>query len=153
MPRIVRIPILPLRIVDAHLLIGSSGCVLIDAGLPGSAAKVQKALFENGLSFKDIKAIVITHAHVDHAGGTAELRYKSRAPIIAHKDDLPYYKRELPMKFCPTGSVGRYFLRWSLIKSLATRRCARPVSAPTLLRLLGGRCGGRPCLCTGGDLH
>jgi len=57
---------------------------------------------------------VITHAHVDHAGGAAELREKARAPIIAHKDDLPYYKREMPMKFCPTGRVGRYFLRTPL---------------------------------------
>ncbi len=114
MVRIVRIPILPLKIVNAHLLIGGDGCLLIDAGLPGSAAKVEKILSRNGLSFKDIKAIVITHAHVDHAGSAAELRERSRAPIIAHEADLPYYKREMPMTFCPTGRVGRYFLKTSL---------------------------------------
>jgi len=109
--RIVRIPILPLKIVNAHLLIGSNGCLLIDAGLPGSAGKVEKVLSKQGLSFKDIKAIVITHAHVDHAGGAAELREKTRAPIIAHEDDLPYYKREKQMTFCPTGRVGRLFFK------------------------------------------
>ncbi|SFS08084.1 Glyoxylase, beta-lactamase superfamily II [Granulicella pectinivorans] len=114
MSRIVRVPILPLKIVNAHLLIGDKGCLLIDAGLPGSAAKVEKVLSKNGLTFGDIKAIVITHAHVDHAGGAAELREKTRAPIIAHKDDLPYYKREIPMTFCPTGKVGRYFLKTPL---------------------------------------
>lgn len=114
MSRIVRIPILPLKIVNAYLLIGSNGCILIDAGLPGSVTKVEKVLAKKGLSFKDIRAIVITHAHVDHAGGAAELREKSRAPIIAHEDDLPYYKREMPMTFCPTGRVGRYFLRTPL---------------------------------------
>jgi hydroxyacylglutathione hydrolase len=111
---VIRIPILPLRIVNAHLILSTSGCVLIDAGLPGSAPKVEKVLSRHGLSFKDIKAIVITHAHVDHAGGAAELRDKSRAPIIAHEDDLPYYKRELPMTFCPTGRVGRLFLKTPL---------------------------------------
>jgi glyoxylase-like metal-dependent hydrolase (beta-lactamase superfamily II) len=87
--RTVRIPILPLKIVNAHLLIGDKECLLIDAGLPRSAPKVEKILWKNGLLFKDIKAIVITHAHVDHAGGAAELREKSRAPILAHEDDLP----------------------------------------------------------------
>ena len=109
--RIVPIPILPLGMVNAHLLIGSDGCLLIDAGLPGSAKKVEKVLSRNGLSFQDIKAIVITHAHVDHAGGAAELREKSRAPIIAHQDDLVYYKREAPMTFCPTGRVGWLFFK------------------------------------------
>ncbi len=114
MSRIVRIPILPLKIVNAHLLIGSDGCVLVDAGLPASAAKVEKVLSKQGLTFADIKAIIITHAHVDHAGGAAELREKTRAPIIAHAYDLPYYKREKPMTFCPTGKVGRYFLKTPL---------------------------------------
>ena len=81
MSKIVRIPILPLKIVNAHLLVGSEGCLLVDAGLPGSATKVEKALLKEGLSFKDVRAIVITHAHVDHAGGAAELREKTRAPI------------------------------------------------------------------------
>ena len=114
MSRIVRIPILPLKIVNAHLLIGSNGCILIDAGLPGSATRVEQALSRNRLSFNDVRAIVITHAHVDHAGGAAELRDKTRAPIVAHEDDLAYYKRELPMAFCPTGRVGRYFLKTPL---------------------------------------
>ena len=78
MSRIVRVPILPLKIVNAHLLIGSDGCLLIDAGLPGFAAKVGKVLSKHGLTFQDIKGIVITHAHVNHAGGAAELREKSR---------------------------------------------------------------------------
>ncbi len=114
MSRIVRIPILPLKIVNAHLLIGSDGCLLIDAGLPGSATKVEKVLSKQGLSLKDIRAIVITHAHVDHAGGAAELRERSRAPIIAHENDLPYYKREIPMTLCPTGWFGRSFIKTPL---------------------------------------
>ena len=109
--RIVRVPILPLKIVNAHLLIGASGCVLVDAGLPGSAPKFEKLLAKQGLSFKDVRAIVVSHAHVDHAGGAAELRERTRAPIIAHEDDLHYYKREEPMKFCPTGWVGRLFMK------------------------------------------
>ncbi len=99
---------------NAHLVIGNQGCVLIDAGLPGSATKIESALSSQGLSFRDIEAIVITHAHVDHAGGAAELRERSRAPIIAHEEDLPHYKREVPMTFCPTGWAGRLFFKTPL---------------------------------------
>ena len=89
MSKILRIPILPFKMANAHLVIGNQGCILIDAGLPGSAAKIEKALSDRSLSFKDIKAIVITHAHVDHAGGAFELRERSRAPIIAHEAVYP----------------------------------------------------------------
>ncbi|TCK72489.1 glyoxylase-like metal-dependent hydrolase (beta-lactamase superfamily II) [Acidipila rosea] len=114
MSKIVRIPILPFQMANAHLVIGNQGCVLIDAGLPGSATKIERALSSQGLSFRDIEAIVITHAHVDHAGGAAELRERSRAPIIAHEEDLPHYKREVPMTFCPTGWAGRLFFKTPL---------------------------------------
>lgn len=112
---IVRIPILPFRMVNAHMIIGPSGCILVDTGLPGSESKVGKVLRRYGMSFKDIKLIVITHAHVDHAGSAAVLRELSGAPIVGHEDDLKYYKREMPMTFCPTGWAGRLFLKAPLI--------------------------------------
>jgi len=113
--KIIRIPILPFNMVNAHLIQGPGGCVLVDAGLPGSQAKIGKMLYRRGLSFKDIKLIVVTHAHVDHAGSAYELRQLSRAPIVAHSDDARHFSRETPMTFCPTGWFGRQFLKAPLI--------------------------------------
>ncbi len=112
--QITRIPILPFRMVNAHMIVGPDGCILVDAGLPGSQSKIGKVLGRHGLSFKDIKLIVITHAHVDHAGSAAVLRELSGAPVVAHAADLPYYKGEAPMTFCPTGWAGRLFLKTPL---------------------------------------
>lgn len=106
-PQITRIPILPFGTVNAHLVRGAGGCILVDTGLPGSESKVEKALTTHGLSFSDIKLIVITHAHVDHAGGAYALRELSQAPIVAHADDAKHYSRETKMTYCPTGWVGR----------------------------------------------
>jgi glyoxylase-like metal-dependent hydrolase (beta-lactamase superfamily II) len=33
---IIRIPILPLGVVNAHLIRSPQGCILVDAGIPGS---------------------------------------------------------------------------------------------------------------------
>lgn len=113
--QIVRVSILPFGMVNCHIIIGAPGCVLVDAGLPGSAHKVAKALARHGKSFSDIKLIVITHAHVDHAGDAARLRALSGAPIVAHRADLPHYTQQSPMAFCPTGWFGRCFLKTGLI--------------------------------------
>ncbi len=110
-PQIIRIPILPFGMVNAYLIRGADGCALVDAGIPGSESKIEKVLTRHGLSFKDIKLIVITHAHVDHAGSAYDLRELSQAPIAAHADDVKHFSREVPISYCPTGWVGRLFLK------------------------------------------
>ncbi|WP_229219876.1 MBL fold metallo-hydrolase [Rugamonas fusca] len=113
--KIVRVPILPFGMVNCHLLVGEHGCVLVDAGLPGSAGKIGSALRQCGRNWEDLKLIVITHAHVDHAGSAAEIRSLSGAPILASDGDLDYYARRRPMTFCDTGWFGKLFLKTGLI--------------------------------------
>lgn len=108
---IIRIPILPFRMVNAHAIKTEDGCILVDAGIPGSEAKFERELARHGLSYRDIKLIIVTHAHTDHAGSAARLRELSAAPILAHEDDLEFYNRSRPMTFCPTSGVGRLFLK------------------------------------------
>ena len=38
-----------------------------------------------------IKAIISTHAHIDHVGGLAKLYQYTAAPVMMHSDDLPLY--------------------------------------------------------------
>lgn len=113
--KIVRISILPFNMVNAHLIIGPRGCILVDAGLPGSEGKIEAALARERLGFADIKLIIITHAHVDHAGSAARLRELSGAPIVAHAGDVGHFQRETAMTFCATGWFGRLFLRTRLM--------------------------------------
>lgn len=113
--QIIRIPILPAGLVNAHLILGPNGCILVDTGLPGSEAKIEKVLTKYRRSFRDITLIVITHAHVDHAGSAASVRELSGAPIVAHEQDAEYFRRDTPMTFCPTGWFGRLFLKTPLM--------------------------------------
>lgn len=112
---VVRIAILPFGLVNAHLVIGEQGCILVDTGLPGSERKIGRALQHAGMDFRDIRLIVVTHAHIDHAGSAARIRALSGAPILAHVGDAPYYARTAAMSFCPTGWFGRLFIRTRLM--------------------------------------
>jgi glyoxylase-like metal-dependent hydrolase (beta-lactamase superfamily II) len=39
-----------------------------------------------------VKAIVSTHAHIDHVGGLKKLHDYTGAPVLMHRDDLPLYQ-------------------------------------------------------------
>jgi glyoxylase-like metal-dependent hydrolase (beta-lactamase superfamily II) len=39
----------------------------------------------------DIKYIVLTHAHFDHAGAVAELKEETGAEVVVHANELPVY--------------------------------------------------------------
>lgn len=39
-----------------------------------------------------VKAIISTHAHIDHVGGLAKLHHYTGAPVMMHRDDLPLYR-------------------------------------------------------------
>ncbi len=108
---IITVPILPFGMVNAHIIRSEAGCILIDAGIPGSEHKIGKVLARLGLSFRDIKLIVVTHAHTDHAGSAARVRLLSGAPILAHQDDADFYSRKAPMTYCATSWVGKLFLK------------------------------------------
>jgi hydroxyacylglutathione hydrolase len=38
-----------------------------------------------------VKAIVSTHAHIDHVGGLSKLHQYTGAPVMMHRDDVPLY--------------------------------------------------------------
>ena len=58
--------------------------VIIDPG--GDLPQVERAIAQAGI---EISKIWLTHGHVDHAGGAAELKAKLRIPIEGpHTDDL-----------------------------------------------------------------
>ena len=62
--RVHQIAIFPLGMINAFLVQGPDGCLLIDSGLPNSEDKIRKTLDALNLRFEDIKLIIITHAHI-----------------------------------------------------------------------------------------
>ena len=83
---------------NAYLTVCGRAAAAID---PGSAASVMaRAVTDEGL---DLEAIVLTHAHVDHIEGVAEIREVApAAPIWIHPGALPMY-RALPYQAAAFG--------------------------------------------------
>jgi glyoxylase-like metal-dependent hydrolase (beta-lactamase superfamily II) len=46
---------------------------LIDAGLPGSRGRIARYLEAQGLSLDELRRVICTHGHPDHAGGVREI--------------------------------------------------------------------------------
>jgi metallo-beta-lactamase class B len=69
--------------LGAILLTSDSGHVLIDGGLPESAARIAASIRALGFRVEDVRLILNSHAHFDHAGGIAELQRASGATVAA----------------------------------------------------------------------
>jgi metallo-beta-lactamase class B len=73
--------------ISAFLVRTSQGAILLDGGLPESAPRIEKSIEELGMSIHDVKILLNSHAHLDHAGGLAELKKHSGARMIASQGD------------------------------------------------------------------
>jgi metallo-beta-lactamase class B len=75
--------------VAAYLVATPEGHVLLDGGLPETAARIEAGVERLGFHLKDVKILLKSHAHFDHAGGLAALKAKSGARLLASAGDAP----------------------------------------------------------------
>jgi metallo-beta-lactamase class B len=61
----------------------ADGLILIDGGLPQSAALIDASIRQLGFDPLHISAILLSHAHFDHAGGIAALQRLSGATVYS----------------------------------------------------------------------
>ncbi len=66
----------------AILIASDAGHILIDGGLPDSAQLIADNIAAAGFHLEDIKYILNSHAHYDHAGGIAELQRQTGARVM-----------------------------------------------------------------------
>jgi metallo-beta-lactamase class B len=88
----------PFRIVDnvyyvgtnelaSYLITTPEGHILVDSGFRATVPQIRANLRTLGFKMEDVKILLSTHAHYDHAGGLAELKRLTHATLYASKAD------------------------------------------------------------------
>lgn len=85
------------RFVNWYLVEGDGGLAAIDAGLPPDWDALGTALGELGHTRADLRAVVLTHAHVDHIGFAERARKELGIPVYAHSKDADLGRHPLRM--------------------------------------------------------
>ena len=114
----------------------ADGLVLIDAGMDSDAADVHVGLRALNAGVEDVRAILLTHWHNDHAAGAHAMHVASGAPVYYDKGDEAYF----------TGAAGatgvrRWLSEWVpemgvlvLLKGLLGEATPRAVAAQRLVQ-------------------
>jgi metallo-beta-lactamase class B len=96
-------PVPPFRIVGNLYYVGAAevtsflittpkGDFLLDGGFAETAPQIEHNISQLGFDLRDVKFLLNSHAHFDHAGGLAELKKLSGAKFVASDPDAPLLK-------------------------------------------------------------
>jgi len=93
-------PVAPFRIVGnlyyvgskdlaSYLIVTPKGNILINPSLEVSIPLIRNSVEKLGFRFKDIKILLISHAHWDHDSGSAEVKRQTGARYMVMDADVP----------------------------------------------------------------
>lgn len=92
-----------------------NGVMLIDAGYPGDRDDVLASLRELGYEAGDVRAILLTHAHIDHLGSAIWFAKTHGTPVYCHADEVGHAKREYLEQASPLDIALRVWRpRWAI---------------------------------------
>lgn len=87
----------------AYLIHTKDGDILIDGTLEQNVPLIERNIAALGFRVSDIKILLNSHAHYDHAAGLAALKHDSGATLYASAADAPILERG-SISFGPTAS-------------------------------------------------
>ena len=79
------------EIIATAILHGTSGVALVDPGPSTTNENLKQSLERKGISIRDVRQILLTHIHLDHAGGTGSLlRENPDIDVFVHERGAPH---------------------------------------------------------------
>lgn len=132
-------PTPPLRIVGNVYFVGTTGlgcylikttngCILLDTGFVITVPRIEENLKTLGIGLRDIKIILNSHAHLDHAGGDTEMKRLTGAKIIMSQADA---------ELLASGGINDFTPYSNEMKSYAPTKADRIVADGELIKLGG----------------
>jgi glyoxylase-like metal-dependent hydrolase (beta-lactamase superfamily II) len=135
--------------VNWTLVADDSGVMLIDAGYPGDRDDVLASLRQLGYLAEDVRAILLTHAHIDHLGSAIWFAKTHGTPVYCHADEVGHTKREYLEQASPIDVAMRLWrprwARWTahLVRDGGLSREGIPTAQP-LTAEVAAELPGRP---------
>ncbi len=75
--------------VTSFLITTPNGHILLDSGFLETVPQIKQNMATLGFRLEDIKILINSHAHQDHAGGLAELKRLTGAQLMTSEADIP----------------------------------------------------------------
>jgi glyoxylase-like metal-dependent hydrolase (beta-lactamase superfamily II) len=100
-----------------HLLEDRDASVMIDTGMVGEPFFIRRLVRKLGLKPNSIKAILLTHGHLDHTGNLAWLKEWTGAKVYAHEEETRHVAGTYPYsgvtRWCGRlEAMGRFVFRY-----------------------------------------
>lgn len=100
-------PIAPFRVIGeidyvgteglaAYLIHTSAGAMLIDGTMEENAPVVARNIVARGVKLRDVKLILVSHAHFDHVAAVAALKRMTGAKLVAGAGDRAALESGIP---------------------------------------------------------
>ena len=105
-------------LVNWTLVTDGDGVILIDTGFPGNRDDVLDSLRQLGFGVDDLRAILLTHAHIDHFGSAIWFAKTHGTPVYCHAAEVGHAKREYLEQASPVDIAKHIwqprYLKWSV---------------------------------------
>jgi metallo-beta-lactamase class B len=73
----------------SYLIVTPQGDILINTGFEYAVPEIRERMKQLGYKLGDIKMLLVTHAHSDHAGGNADMKRETGAKMLAIEQEAP----------------------------------------------------------------
>jgi metallo-beta-lactamase class B len=93
----------------SYLITTSQGDILINSNLTSSVPLIRKNVEALGFHFNDVKILLISHAHWDHAAGSAEIKRLTGAKYMVMDADVPVVESGGKADFHYGAEAGSHF--------------------------------------------
>jgi metallo-beta-lactamase class B len=102
--------------LSAVLVTSPQGHILLDGGLPQSAPLIDASIRKLGFATRDIRLILNSHAHFDHAGGIVAVQRASGAQVAASAAGARALQQGEPTADDPQHGYGRAVMGFPAVK-------------------------------------
>ena len=131
-----------MRTLSALLVTSPQGHILLDGGLPANAPQILANIRAAGFDPRDVKVIVNSHAHFDHAGGIAALQRATGAEVVALDWSARVLRRGITRRDDPQASEHFDFPAVARVRTIADGDTVRVGALALVAHRTGGHTPG-----------